>query len=124
MFINLLPGAVHTIFIHLLPGATHTMFIHLLTGATHNVCSFITWCCIVFVHLLPGVAHMVFIYLLPGGQCDRNFNYYKTTSITYHSQHDPGIICLTCETSKYSHPALLRPHNVDPSITWCYPHNI
>ena len=32
---------------------------------------------------------------------DRDFNYYRTTSLTYHSQHGPGIICLACETSKY-----------------------
>ena len=30
-----------------------------------------------------------------------NFNYYKHTSLIFHSEHGPGIICLACETSKY-----------------------
>ena len=34
-------------------------------------------------------------------QRDRDFNYYKQTSLTFYSEHGPGIICLACETSKY-----------------------
>ena len=56
-------------------------------------------------------------------QRNRDFNYYKQTSLTFHSEHGPGIICLACETSKYllaqyaSKPPKVRVSMIQPLDT-------